>query len=150
MKLAINSKYWQLLLVMQHFITSQSLHDPRELGLRYQYGGTDLTRETMTLSVISRLASAIAKLNTIAKICKYRRLHERHHFIIMAMEVHGTSKHDMNHFIKECARLFHDKGHGWNSFLPQEGLVFSLFFIFANCASFGLYLAFLFCLPCDG
>jgi hypothetical protein len=27
----------------------------------------------------------------------------------MAMEVHGALGHDMDHFIKECARLFHDK-----------------------------------------
>jgi hypothetical protein len=31
------------------------------------------------------------------------------HFILMAMEVHNAPKHDMDHFIKECARLFHDR-----------------------------------------
>jgi hypothetical protein len=46
------------------------------------------------------------KLNVIVKICKYRRLHEGHHFIPMAMEVHGASRHDMDRFIKECACVF--------------------------------------------
>ncbi len=27
----------------------------------------------------------------------------------MAMKVHNTPEHDMDPFIKECARLFHDK-----------------------------------------
>jgi len=49
------------------------------------------------------------KFNTIVNICKYRRLHERHHFIPMAMEVHDTLGHDMDRFIKECACLFHDR-----------------------------------------
>jgi hypothetical protein len=35
------------------------------------------------------------------------------------------------------------------SFLPLEGLAFSLFFG-TSCASFGLSLTFPFCLPCDG
>jgi hypothetical protein len=63
----------------------------------------------VTLSVINRLANAIAKLNAITKICKYRRLHEGHHLILMAMEVHGTPKPDMECFIKEGAHLFHSK-----------------------------------------
>ncbi len=54
----------------------------------------DLTWEMVVLSVISRPASAIVKLGTIAKICKYKKLHERHHFILMAMEVHGALWHD--------------------------------------------------------
>jgi hypothetical protein len=69
----------------------------------------DPMQETMASNVISRLASAAAKLSTIAKICKYRRLHEGHHFIPMAMEVHNAFKHDMDHFIKEHAHLFHDR-----------------------------------------
>jgi hypothetical protein len=28
---------------------------------------------------------------------------------LMAIEEHDTPKHDMNHFIRECARLFHDR-----------------------------------------
>jgi hypothetical protein len=49
------------------------------------------------------------KLSAITKIHKYKRFHEGHHFIPMAMEVHNAPKHDMDHFIKECARLFHDR-----------------------------------------
>jgi hypothetical protein len=30
-------------------------------------------------------------------------------FFSMVMKVHSTSKHDMDCFIKECARLFHDR-----------------------------------------
>jgi hypothetical protein len=59
---------------------------------------------------------------TIAKICKYRRLHERHRFISMAMEVHIAPNRDMDHFIKECAHLFHNKwlrGHLFLSFCIQ-------------------------------
>ncbi len=63
----------------------------------------------MALNVISQLVDAIAKLNAIAKIYKYRRFHERHHFIPMAMEVHGTLGCDMDCFIRECARLFHNR-----------------------------------------
>jgi hypothetical protein len=49
------------------------------------------------------------ELNTITKIYKYRRLHKRHkrhHFILMAMEVHSAFEHDMDRFIKECALTF--------------------------------------------
>ncbi len=69
----------------------------------------DLTWEMVVTNVINRLTSATIELNTIAKIRKYRGLHEGHHFILMAMEVHNTLGHDMDHFIKECACLFHDK-----------------------------------------
>jgi hypothetical protein len=68
----------------------------------------------MVLSVISRLTCAIAKLNTIVKIHNYRRFHEGHHFISIAMEVYNIFERDMDCFIKECACLFHDrrsKGH---------------------------------------
>jgi hypothetical protein len=51
---------------------------------------TDLTHETMATSVISRPTSAAAKLSAIIKICKYRRLHERHHFILVAMDAWCT------------------------------------------------------------
>jgi hypothetical protein len=67
-------------------------------------------QEMVTLSVINQPA----KLSAIAKIHKYRRLHEGHHFILMAMEVHDTFEHDMDHLIRECARFFHNrqlKGH---------------------------------------
>jgi hypothetical protein len=67
----------------------------------------DLTWETMALNVINRPTCAIVKLNTIAKIHKYKMLHEGHHF--MAMEVHDALGHDMDCFIKECAHLFNDR-----------------------------------------
>ncbi len=63
----------------------------------------------MALSVINRPVGVTTKLSAIAKIRKYNRFHERHHFIPMATEMHGTPKQDMDRFIKECARLFHDK-----------------------------------------
>jgi hypothetical protein len=59
-------------------------------------------------NVINQPVGAIKKFNTIAKIRKYKRHHEGHHFILMAMEVHGTFKHDMDHFIRKCAHLFHN------------------------------------------
>jgi hypothetical protein len=70
---------------------------------------TNPTQETMAMNVINQLACAIAKLNAITKICKYKGIHEGHHFISMAMEVHGAPRHDMNHFNKDCVRIFHDK-----------------------------------------
>jgi hypothetical protein len=49
------------------------------------------------------------KLSAIARIHKYRGFHEGHHFIPMALEVHGAPGRDMDRFIKECAHLFHDR-----------------------------------------
>jgi len=66
----------------------------------------------VALNVISRPTSAIAKLNAIAKIYKYKGLQEGHHFILMALEVYNTPKHDMDHFSRECARLFHNRWSG--------------------------------------
>ncbi len=63
----------------------------------------------MASNVISRPVGTVVELSTIAKIRKCRGLHEGHHFIPMAMEVHDTPERDMNCFIKECAHLFHDK-----------------------------------------
>jgi len=54
----------------------------------------------VAMNVISRPLSAVVKFNAIAKIHKYRRLHEVHHFTPMAMEVHGIFGHDMDHFIR--------------------------------------------------
>jgi hypothetical protein len=68
-------------------------------------------QETMTSNVINQLVGVVVKLNTIAKIYKYRGLRERHHLILMAMEVHGTLGHDMDCFIKECACPFHVDDH---------------------------------------
>jgi hypothetical protein len=60
-------------------------------------------------SVISQPIGAIAKLNTITKICKCRELKEGHHFIMMAMEVHHIFECDMDYFIRECTCFFHGK-----------------------------------------
>jgi hypothetical protein len=71
-------------------------------------------KKTVAMNVISWPLGATAKLSAIIIIHKYRRFHEGHHFIPMAMEVHDTFRRDMNHFIKECVRLLHDrqsKGH---------------------------------------
>ncbi len=68
----------------------------------------------MVASVISQPTSAVVELNAIIKIYKYKRFHERHYFIPMAMKVHDTLEYDMDCFIRECARLFHNrksKGH---------------------------------------
>jgi len=67
---------------------------------------TDPTQETMATSVISRPTNASAKLNAIIKIRKCRRLHEKHHYILMAMGVHDAPRCDMDHFIRECAFFF--------------------------------------------
>ncbi len=72
------------------------------------------------------------ELNTIVKIRKYREFHEGHHFTPMAMEVHGTPRCDMDRFIKECARLFHDKqlgGHlSWSFCIQFFRLCISIVF----------------------
>jgi hypothetical protein len=72
----------------------------------------DPTRETMVLNIITRLVGVVAELNAIAKIRKYKGLQEGHHFIPMAMEVHGAPKCDMDCFIRECVCLFHDRQSG--------------------------------------
>jgi hypothetical protein len=69
----------------------------------------DLMRETVASNVISRPWGATMELSPIAKICKCKGLHEGHHFILMALEVHNTCKRDVNHFVKECGHLFHDR-----------------------------------------
>jgi hypothetical protein len=84
----------------------------------------DLMRETVTSNVISRPWSATMELNAITKIRKYKGLHEGHHFIPMALEVHSTLECDVNHFIRECAHLFHDR---------QSGDHLSLFFCIQFC-----------------
>ncbi len=67
------------------------------------------TWETMASNVISQPTNAITKLSTIVKTHKYRGLRKGHHFILMAMEVHDTPKHDIYYFIKEYVCLFHDR-----------------------------------------
>jgi hypothetical protein len=62
------------------------------------------------------------ELSAITNTHKYKRLHEGHHFISMAMEMHNGFGRDMDRFIKECARLFQDKrlgGHLSLSFYIQ-------------------------------
>jgi hypothetical protein len=61
------------------------------------------------LGVINWPMGVATNYNVIIKIHKYRRLHEVHRFILMAVQVHNAPKHDMDRFIKECARLFHDR-----------------------------------------
>jgi hypothetical protein len=61
------------------------------------------------MNVISQLASASAKLNSIGKNHKHRGFHEKDHFILMTIELCGTLKCDMNHFIKERVYIFHDR-----------------------------------------
>jgi hypothetical protein len=63
----------------------------------------------MASSVIIQLTNVVAKLSAISKIHKYKKFNEGHHFIPMAIEVHNAPGHDMDHFIKECAHLFHDR-----------------------------------------
>jgi hypothetical protein len=78
--------------------------------------------EMIASSVIARSTSAIVTLSTIAQIHKYRRLHKGHHFIPMAMKVHGALGCDMYCLIKECVHLFHDRrsrGHLFLSFCIQ-------------------------------
>jgi hypothetical protein len=94
---------------VRNSITNQSLHDTRGLGLCCDVVVIDLMKETVASNVISRSASGTMKLNTITKIQKYKGLHVGHHFIPMAMEVHDTFEHDMDHFIRECGHLFHDR-----------------------------------------
>jgi hypothetical protein len=69
----------------------------------------DLTLEMVAMSVISQPTSATVELSTIAKIRKYKGIHEGHHFILIAMEVHNAPKRDMDCFIREYAHLFHNR-----------------------------------------
>jgi hypothetical protein len=64
------------------------------------------TWEIVVMNVISWPVGVIMELSTIAKICRYRRLHEEHHFILMVMEVHDTFGHDMDRFNKEYVFFF--------------------------------------------
>jgi len=48
----------------------------------------DLTWEIVALNVINQTIGAIVEFNAIAKIYKYKRFYEAHHFISMAMEMH--------------------------------------------------------------
>jgi len=63
----------------------------------------------MVMNIINWPTSVVVKLNTIVKICKYKRFHKGHHFILMAMEVHDALGRNMDRFIKECDHFFHDR-----------------------------------------
>ncbi len=65
-------------------------------------------REMVGSNVINQPTGVVTKLSAIAKIHKYKGLHEGHHFILMAMEVHGVLRHDMDCFIK-YAYFFHHR-----------------------------------------
>ncbi len=69
----------------------------------------DPTWKMVATNVINRPIGATLKLSVIVKICKYRGLHDGHHFIPIAMGVHGALERDMDHFIRECVCLFHDR-----------------------------------------
>jgi hypothetical protein len=82
----------------------------------------DLMQKIVALNVINQPIGVATKFNTIIKIHKYKGFHEGHHFIPMAMEVHGSPRHDMDHFIRECAHFFNNKrsrGHLSLSFCIQ-------------------------------
>jgi len=116
-------------LYIKNFITSQSLHWQIFVT---NVMVTNLTREIMALNVISQPSSAIAKLSVIVKIHKYKGFHEGHHFVLLAMEVQGTHGCDMDRFIKECVRLFHNR---------QSRGYLSLYFciqFFRQCVSIAL------------
>jgi hypothetical protein len=83
------------------FIMSIFMHDPRGPSLCCWCGGYYPTWEMVALNVITWLACVVIELSTIIKIHKYRRLHEGHNFISMAMEVHNAPKRDMDSFIKD-------------------------------------------------
>ncbi len=65
----------------------------------------NLTQKTTITNVIS----VVVKPSVIVKICKYKRFHEGHHFIPMAIKVCIAFKHNMDNFIKECVHLFHNR-----------------------------------------
>jgi hypothetical protein len=52
----------------------------------------------------------------------YKRFHEGHHFILMAMEVHNTPDRDMDCFIKECMLVF--------STIDNQGVIYPCMFAF--------------------
>jgi hypothetical protein len=89
-------------LYVRNFIMIQSLHDLKGLGFCCQCDSYYPTREMVALNVINQPTNVIVELSVIVKIRKYRRFHEGHHFISMAMKVHDTPKHDMDRFMKEC------------------------------------------------
>jgi len=68
----------------------------------------DLTWEIVATIVIIQPKGAIAKLNAIAKICKYRGFHDKLEPFYFDGNG-GAPKCDIDRFIRECAHLFHDR-----------------------------------------
>jgi hypothetical protein len=66
---------------------------------------TQRGRRCLRMSLIDQQVQL--KFNAIGKICKYIRLHEGHHYILITMEVHSAPRRDMDRFIRECVRIFH-------------------------------------------
>jgi hypothetical protein len=58
---------------------------------------TNSTLEMVALNVINWPTGAIVEFSTIAKIRKYKRFQERHHFIPMAIEVHIRAWYGLFH-----------------------------------------------------
>jgi hypothetical protein len=113
-------------LYIKRFITTWSLHDPWGPSFVANVVIIDSIKEIGALSVINWPTCVVVKLNTIVNIYKYRRLHEGHHFIPMALEVHDTLEGDMYRFIRECAFFSHNillGGHLSLSFCIQVALV---------------------------
>ncbi len=102
----------------------------------------------MALNVISRPTNVIMKLSAIIKIHKCIGFHEKQHFILMAMEVHGAPRRDMDRFIRECAHLFFTIG-------DRKTIFFCIQF-FKQCVSIAFLCALAFAiktkiaLPSDG
>jgi hypothetical protein len=66
----------------------------------------DMMQETMVSNVISRPTCVAVEFSAIVKIFKYKGFHKGHHFISMAMEVHGTLKCDMDCFKSNVSIFF--------------------------------------------
>jgi hypothetical protein len=69
----------------------------------------DMMKKMVASNLISRPKNVAIEFKASVKIRKYKGLHEKYHFIPMAMEVNGTPRHDMDYFIMECAPLFHNR-----------------------------------------
>jgi hypothetical protein len=69
---------------------------------------TDPRWEIVASNVINQPSSVDMELSAVIKIHKYRRLHEGHHFIPLALKVDNTPMRDMDHFIREFACIFHN------------------------------------------
>jgi hypothetical protein len=66
--------------------------------------------------------NAFLERRAIAKIHKHKGLHEGHHFILMAMEVHSAHGCDMHHFIRELFILL---------MIDDQKVIYPSFFAFS-------------------